>query len=624
MFDTVSVSLAVYLAFWLRLLDPMLGRYGGTFQATVVFATILYFVAAHFLKLGRGLWRHLSSRDVNRLIVAASAISLGLIVLSFVLGRAYPLPRSIVVIYWFIQLAFFVGMRFAYRHYALWRSGHRRSTVELPPVLILGDGMAAESFVRQIFDGQAAFHPVGILSRSARNSGHSIFDVPVLGQIDALDDVLQGLRRVGVHPTRLIVTGERAVERLRARDGELLKVARAHRIPIARVADRPLALGAPESDRVSIVPVQVEDLLFRDVSGLLGPDDLELLRGRRVLVTGGGGSIGSELCRQIAAVGPARLTILDMSELNLYAAEMDVRARMAGGELHTVYADVRDRARIHRIIAQEHPDFVFHAAAMKHVPIVEADPGEGVRTNVAGTRNVADASVASGVRGFVLISTDKAVNPTNFMGCTKRVAEMYCQALDDAGRGRQGATRFVAVRFGNVLGSSGSVVPLFKKQIEAGGPVTVTHPDMTRFFMTIPEAVSLVLEAFRYGYRADPAARASLFVLDMGKPVKIIELARQMIRLAGLEPDVDIPIVISGPRPGEKLEEELFYDGEALTRLNDRDIFIAEPETLRLSDLRPRLDRLEADVLAGNAEAVVDGICTLVSGYHAPEILSAE
>jgi O-antigen biosynthesis protein WbqV len=277
-----------------------------------------------------------------------------------------------------------------------------------------------------------------------------------------------------------------------------------------------------------------------------------MIAGKRILVTGAGGSIGAELVRQIAANTPSRLTLLDYTEFNLYAIDLEIRTQHPQVPLSPVLADVRDATRLAEVFAKEKPELVFHAAALKHVPMVEINPLEGLLTNVVGTRHVADACVTAGVAAMVLISTDKAVNPVNVMGASKRIAEIYCQACDL----RRGDTRFITVRFGNVLGSTGSVVPLFQKQLERGGPLTVTHREVERYFMTTHEAVELVLEAAALGRTRDD--QGAVYVLDMGQPVKIIDLARQLIRLAGKVPDVDIPIAITGLRPGEKLYEELF------------------------------------------------------------------
>ena len=312
-----------------------------------------------------------------------------------------------------------------------------------------------------------------------------------------------------------------------------------------------------------------------------------LIAGRRVLITGAGGSIGSELCRQIVEFAPSRLTLVENSEYNLYAIGKELDERAPNLARLDILADVRDGPCVHRLFAEDRPDIVFHAAAFKHVPLVEANPIQGARTNVLGVQVIADACVRYGAAAMVLISTDKAVNPHNVMGATKRWAEAYCQAMDLEG----GPTRFVAVRFGNVLGSSGSVAPLFQRQIAAGGPVTVTHPDVTRFFMTIPEAVQLVLQASAQGIKED-SLRGEVHVLDMGKPIRVLDLARQMIRLSGKQPDIDIKIEFVGLRPGEKLFEELVHEHERHTVDEGLGVFSVSPRTTDIAILRRQMAEL--------------------------------
>src|SRR5262249_24182146 len=336
--------------------------------------------------------------------------------------------------------------------------------------------------------------------------------------------------------------------------------------------------------------VAIEDLLGRPQAVLDRESMRRLIEGRRVLVTGAGGTIGAELVRQVAALGPPRLTLFDSSESQLYSIDREILEAHPDLPREALIGDVRDAARVDEAIATARPELVFHAAALKHVPIVEAHPIEGVLTNTIGTRNVAEACRANRVGAMVLISTDKAVNPGNVMGATKRVAEMICQALDLAEAAHPSGTRYVTVRFGNVLGSTGSVVPLFQHQLTRGGPLTVTHPEITRFFMTVREAVELVLQAAALAQEEE--ARGRIFVLDMGEPVRIVDLARQMIRLAGLKPDQDVRIEFIGLRPGEKLHEELFYGDEALAPTRIPSIRLASPRSLDAASLAPLLDGL--------------------------------
>jgi O-antigen biosynthesis protein WbqV len=337
-----------------------------------------------------------------------------------------------------------------------------------------------------------------------------------------------------------------------------------------------------------------------------------LVRGRRVLVTGAGGSIGSELVRQISARNPAKLILVENSEFQLYAIDREVEETWPQLARDAAIADIRDAERLRWLMHAHRPEIVFHAAALKHVPLLEANPSEGALTNAIGTRNVADAAIGAGVQAVVMISTDKAVNPTNVLGASKRIAEMLCQTLDAAA----GGTRFVTVRFGNVLGSSGSVVPLFQRQLAAGGPLTVTHPDVERYFMTIREAVELVLQASVLATSDEASARGGILVLEMGEPVRIQDLARRMIRLAGKRPDIDVTVAFTGLRPGEKLFEELFHAEEQATPTSITGIKLAQSRAADLARLRAALDRLEALARAGDAEATLAAMRELVPEYR--------
>ncbi|MBT7362249.1 MAG: polysaccharide biosynthesis protein, partial [Rhodospirillaceae bacterium] len=375
-------------------------------------------------------------------------------------------------------------------------------------------------------------------------------------------------------------------------------------------------------DEIEVKPIAVEDLLGRPQAVLDRPAMQSLIAGRRVLITGAGGTIGGELARQIAALGPADLALVDSSEFNLYSIDLEIAELAPDITRHAHLADVRNPTAMASIFAELKPELVFHAAALKHVPIVENHVAEGVQTNIAGSRNVADLCREYGTRIMVLISTDKAVNPSSAMGATKRVAESYCQALDRA-RASDGC-RFLTVRFGNVLGSTGSVVPLFKRQLAAGGPVTVTHPDITRYFMTTREAVELVLQASTLGTSKNTAA-GGIMVLDMGEPVKILDLAEQMIRLAGKRPYEDIDIEFVGLRSGEKLYEELFHDAESLSPTNNAAIRLATPRVADREVLVRAIDEICAAARDNNNESCRNLLTNLVPEFHsdAPDTSAA-
>jgi O-antigen biosynthesis protein WbqV len=423
----------------------------------------------------------------------------------------------------------------------------------------------------------------------------------------------------------------------------LLDAADRHGVPVRR-APQPTALGQAaqtpdESLRMDLRPVSIEELLDRPQVPLDREGMARLIQGRRVLVTGAGGTIGGELARQVAALGPAMLTLLDHGEYVLYEIDLELSERHPAVPRRAVLADVRDEARMRRLMEEIQPELVFHAAALKHVPMVENDPMEGLLTNTQGTRIVADTARAAGCGLMVFISTDKAVNPTSVMGASKRLAEMYCQALDMQARAPRGdearasvqGMRCITVRFGNVLGSTGSVVPLFRRQLERGGPLTVTHPDMRRYFMTVREAVGLVLQAAVVGAtdREDAPSQAAhgaadlnsalreggIFVLDMGSPVKIVDLARRMIRLAGLRPDEDVEIRFTGLRPGEKLFEEMFHGQEPPRPTQFPGLLVATPRTADAALVGRALDEMAAAARGGHGKLALAQLARLVPEF---------
>jgi O-antigen biosynthesis protein WbqV len=568
--------------------------------------------------LYRGIWRYASLDDMVA-IGRAVTIAIGLFTaVAFIATRLELLPRSSLVINWFVLAALLAGPRALYRILkdgrldTVLQRGRGADAIRRIPVVLVGAGDPAETFIREM-DSQrdAPFSVVGILADRTGRVGREIRKVDVLGTIDEFPAVLQRLTEEGRRPQRLIITKEDIEP---SRLSRLVEEATAEGLTLARLP-RLTDLRDGIDDPVAVRPVAIEDLLGRPQAVLERDRMRALVAGRRVLVTGAGGTIGGELVRQIAAFGPTHLALLDASEFNLYTIDMEMAERHPEMPRSAILADVRDKARVDAAFAATAPELVFHAGALKHVPMVEMNPLEGVMTNAAGTRNVADACRAGGVQAMVLISTDKAVNPVNVMGATKRLAECYCQALDLIERRREGGTRFVTVRFGNVLGSTGSVVPLFQRQLAAGGPLTVTHPDMTRYFMTVREAVELVLQASVLGVEGNEPA-GEIFVLDMGEPVRIVDLARQMIRLAGRRPDIDVPIAFIGLRPGEKMTEELFHDAEALMPTAHPAIRRAAPRTVDAAFLARGLDEIGESAKAGRPEITLALLQRLVPDYR--------
>jgi FlaA1/EpsC-like NDP-sugar epimerase len=571
--DVVMAFAAFLAAFFLRLGPDFLNDRPDVFEMAATFAGVAA-ITYLFTGLYRHVWEYVSAKDAVNIIRTATIVVLVFLPAWFFVSRLESLPRSLPFISWIVLIMFLAGPRLLLRMLKDPRARGLAVAADATPVLLIGAGPEAEHFIRK---PTTSTRIVGMVTARGDRVGQVIQGVEVLGRNEDLPHVVAGLDAKGLRPQKLYLVGRdvngATVQAVLNAAGEL-------GIPLERIR-------ADEGNALKPRPIAIEDLLGRPQSNLDRVAMAAMLRQKRVLVTGAGGSIGTELVRQISAAGPSHISLLDNGEFNLYSVDMDVRQRHAGLSCSTILADVRDGALIKDIIAREQPDIVFHAAALKHVPMVELNPLEGLLTNAVGARNVADACVAGGVREVVLISTDKAVNPSNVMGASKRVAEIYCQAMDLRGLG----TNFITVRFGNVLGSAGSVVPLFQKQIEAGGPVTITHADIERYFMTIREAVELVLQAAALGPgRNDEGA---IYVLDMGVPVKIVNLARQMIFLAGKTPDVDVAIHVTGLRPGEKLTEELFHGQEPPVPTDMAGVLIARPRTVDHAVISAKLAALE-------------------------------
>ncbi len=616
--DIVMAALSVGLSLFLRMGDTANTLPTGFLVVATILFTII--AAAVFWPMGlyRGVWRYSSMSDMVQITKAVTVTMLIFVPVMFVMTRAEFVPRSFPVINWLVLLLLLGGPRFAYRLFRDRRIDWSIERGQRPrvPVLLIGAGDDAETFIRAMArHHNRTYRIVGVVDEKGNRTGRYIHTVKVLGSLNQLDDILARLKRRNSLPQRLIVTKQHLP---RATMRHLFDRAEAHGMALSRLpalTDFHDDAGEDGGGVLDIRPVDVADLLGRPQAVLDRPAMQGLIAGRRVMVTGAGGTIGSELVRQIAALDPAELCLLDNGEFNLYAAETELAEKFPTVRRHAVLADVRDATRLADVFATAKPELVFHAAAMKHVPIVEANPTEGVLTNAVGTRNIADACRNHGVAAMVLISTDKAVNPTSVMGASKRAAEGYCQALS---LHRAGAdSRFVTVRFGNVLGSTGSVVPLFQRQLANGGPLTVTHPDMSRYFMTTREAVELVLQATASSVANATDEPGAIFVLDMGEPVKIVDLANQMIRLANKDPGKDIEIEFIGLRPGEKLHEQLFHQGEPLTRTDMQGIRLATPRTADLQLLSRQFDDLEQAARGGDATATTAVLARIVPEYDA-------
>ena len=582
-YDAAMAALSFLLSLYLRV-GQQVYDYPLSFLVTgCALFTLSAIFSFYYFKTPNGMWRYFSLNGVIQILKASILSILIFLPCLFIFNRLEIYPRSAIFINaatLFILLTVpRVLLRLFYdKSISFMRHpSHRQKT----SVILVGIDNVSETFIREIGRNRFIQYDIlGIIDTKAKNQGRVLHGISVVGTLNSLESFIEKSIKKGRKPQRLLVTphecqGETLIK--------LLSVCEHYNIPISRLP-KLTEFQNHAQDVTPISSLPIEDLLCRSQRQIDKTLNQTLIAGKNILVTGAGGSIGSELVRQICDLKPNKLILLDNSEFLLYEIDSYCRAKHADLDIQTFLADIRDQRSIQDIFTQVHIDLVFHVAALKHVPILETNKIEGIKTNIFGTKNVVDASLKHKVKKFVLISTDKAVEPSSFMGLTKRVAELYCQNLNGF------STEFVTVRFGNVLGSSGSVVPLFKKQISNGGPITITHPDVTRYFMTIKEAVGLIIQAAAFPVsNHDPR----IYLLDMGEPIRIVDLAKQMIRLAGLKPDKDIDIKFIGLRPGEKLHEELYYDSEKLGKTQNQDILLVQPEKKDAEDVLEKISELK-------------------------------
>jgi len=594
--DALWVPLALVLAFWVRFnFESIPSSYQTAMWSMLVVCVLVQIISFWSFSLYRGIWRFASIPDLLRIMRAVSVGVLVSFAVLFIWLRLEDIPRSVMLLYPMFLLVGLAIPRLFYR----WIKDHHMgfASSQGKRTLIIGAGQAGELLLRDLLKHED-YMPVGILDDNKRKHGMEIHGVRVVAKLAELEKYIRVLS-VDMVILAIPSTSHAVLQ-------QLMQVCSTHGIA-CRILP---SLSELQEEKVSIGAlrdIRIEDLLGRDEIQLDDSQVNSFLQGKCVLVTGAGGSIGSELCRQILAFQPSQLLMFDHGEFNLYSIDQELSSNH--DVVIPILGDMRDEARMRWLFETWHPDVVFNAAAYKHVPLVEGNPAEGVKTNVLGTCQLADIAVEYTCKKFVQVSTDKAVNPANVMGASKRAAEIYCQNLNQ----RQQQTAFITTRFGNVLGSAGSVVPLFQKQIEKGGPVTVTHPDMTRYFMTIPEAVSLILQAGSMG------SGGEIFVLDMGSPMKITDLAEQMIHLSGLELGKDIEIQFTGLRPGEKLYEELFHEQEALVATEHPKIMLSGSREVNWDDLQDMLVRLQAACVAREVEHVKVLLKELVPEFVASE-----
>ena len=617
-YDALATAAAVMTSFYLRFegngfLDrlPLLLRILPYF---VLFSMVVCYV----FKLTVTKWRFISLPDLFNIVKVATVLALALTVLDYIfiapnVYGTFFFGKTTIVIYWVLEIFALGGARLAYRYFRYSRTLSQARNLHAAPTILVGRAADAEVFLRGVESGAVKrVWPVGILSPSRSDRGQSIRGISVVGGIDDFSDVVADFER-REQPIQRLVMMPSAFE-ADASPESVLTRARKLGLTVSRL---PSLEGSGETPRLA--PVAVEDLLLRP-SVKIDYGRLEaFVRNKSVVVTGGGGSIGSEICDRVLTFGAARLLIVENAEPALHAITESLAAKFPDAVIEGRIADIRDRHRITHLMTDFRPDIVFHAAALKHVPILERDWGEGVKTNIFGSVNVADAAAAAGAEAMVMISTDKAIEPVSMLGLTKRFAEMYCQALDrDLLKRAKDKTpmRLISVRFGNVLASNGSVVPKFKAQIEAGGPVTVTHPDMVRYFMTIREACDLVITSAAHALTPQ-RPDVSVYVLNMGQPVKIVDLAERIIKLSGLQPGYDIEIVFTGVRPGERLNEILFAHEEPTSDIGIDGVVAARPNEPPLETLRGWLATLDKAVGSEQRDVIVAVLTEAVPEFKA-------
>ena len=598
--DALLINAAAFLALFVRFeFDFEQLRQSGYLNGLVTYSwinTLGSLLIFYLMKLYDSLWEFASTAELFRVFIA-SVISAGVCVVGMMMLKI-SMPRSFVLLYAGALTALCSALRLLYREL---RRARMRSHggIRQKRTMLIGGGQAGSMVLREFqFSAHSENNVVCIIDDDRSKHGSYMRGVKIVG---GRDDILQMAEKYGVEEIVLAIPSASRRERL-----DILDICHLTGCSL-RTLPGLYQLANGEVSIQSIKHVDIEDLLGRDTVKTDLNEVKAYVQDKVVLVTGGGGSIGSELCRQAAAMGPKQLIVFDIYENNAYDLQMELRHRHPELDLVVLIGSVRDETRVNNIFAKYHPDLVCHAAAHKHVPLMEDSPFEAIKNNVFGTYNVARAADRFGTQRFILISTDKAVNPTNVMGASKRICEMVVQTVNERSK-----TEFVAVRFGNVLGSAGSVIPLFRKQIKEGGPVTVTHKEVIRYFMTIPEAVQLIFQANAY------ANGGEIFVLDMGEPVKIDDLARNMIRLSGFEPDVDIKIEYTGLRPGEKLYEELLMSGEGLKKTKNDLIYIGSEVDFDKAEFEESLMELKA-INETSERELRDKIAQIVPTYHIPE-----
>lgn len=643
-YDVIAVNLSYLMGLLVRFdfkFSSIPVAYYGAYLKFAPIYTVFSIIVFFFFKMYNSVWRFASFSELNRIMVANLITTVfqcvGITLLFMRMPFSYYIGGCV------MQLILVVGVRFLYRFVNLERQKNRQKSLASENVMIIGAGRSGQMLIKELkTSDKTSMRVCCIIDDNPNKKGRYTEGVQIVGDRTC---ILEAAKKYEINKIIFSIPSASAENKR-----DILNICKETNCELVSL---PGVYQIANGERLlsKMKPVEIEDLLGRDPIKVNMDEIFDYLSGKTILVTGGGGSIGSELCRQIAAHRPKQLIIFDIYENNAYDIEQELKRKYADLNLKVLIGSVRDSKRINSVFETYKPQIVYHAAAHKHVPLMETSPNEAIKNNVIGTYKTAYAAMQNGTERFVLISTDKAVNPTNIMGASKRLCEMVIQSMDAISKtGRtdllpsvcshlaicddpeeefvklnsenagelmaesvnnenRSSTQFVAVRFGNVLGSNGSVIPLFKKQIEAGGPVTVTHPDIVRYFMTIPEAVSLVLEAGTY------ALGGEIFVLDMGEPVKIDSLARNLIRLSGYTPDVDIKIEYSGLRPGEKLYEECLMKEEGMKKTESELIHIGKPIPFNVAEFMKNLEKLAAAAF-DNSENIVEMVEQVVPTFH--------
>jgi FlaA1/EpsC-like NDP-sugar epimerase len=627
--DLVVTALAVLVTLYIRFGD---GQNGGLtvrypWLAVILPGFVAYAGAVYwYFNLYIGKWRFASLQDLSNIIRAVTVLAVSLLVLDYILlyptlFGTYFFGKVTIALYWLLQIFFLGGPRISYRLFKHSRAQQKVKHSNAVPTLLIGHAAETDVLIRAVESGAVKnVRPVGILSPSSADQGSAVRRVEVRGRPGDLEKIVAALAAQDIRVGRVVLAPSALAPELHPET--ILMQARRLGLATSRMP----SLGVGE-EALRLAPVNVEDLLLRPSVNIDYGRLESFIKGKTVAVTGGGGSIGAEICERVVNFHASRLLVIENSEPALHAVVEQLAVKSSTTVVEGRIADVRDRDRMFRLMAEFKPNLVFHAAALKHVPLLERDWDEGIKTNVFGSVNVADAAVNAGADAMVMISTDKAIDPVSVLGATKRLAEMYCQALDSAGsaghrNGGKPPLRMIAVRFGNVLASNGSVVPKFKAQIEAGGPVTVTHPDMVRYFMTIREACDLVITAASHAL--GPArSDTSVYVLNMGQPIKIVDLAERMIRLSGLEPGRDVDIAFTGIRPGERLNEILFAAEEGSDDIGIEGVVAAKPVCPSVAAVQAWITRLQRDLDAGERAAIYgvlrEAVPNFAGGVHSSD-----